>query len=565
MRAVPEAFGGGRRKYLPRLILNGAAQAGAAIVVAAASARLFGPALDGPMAASGLAQALLAPALLLIGALAGFGWLRRRERIDAEQLGQDYVCEIRVGAFDHLCRLSLRAHGRLRKGALMLRFVNDLTALRQWISLGVARMVVAGLLATGCFAGLIVLSPLVGAAAASVVGLGGLAILAMSWRLDRVIREARRRRGRLAAALGERLQHLAATNALARRGAERRTVKKLSRRLARAMVARAGSIGAMRAIAQVTIGLAGAAALIAGAFGRASGLAEAGDVVAAMSVVAIMTGPLADLGRVYEYWRGARIARAKLETLFAAGPVILQPENPKRFDSRTPAIEFRAASVAQGIEGLSARIEFGERVFLSGPNGAGKSTILYLVSRLIDADSGTVTIGGENIASVGLGKLRRTVSIVSPEIGLFRGGLAENILARADALPENFDEICKACGIERADPSAALHIDRVIDEGGANLSFGERARASLARALCGTPKILLLDEADAYLDAASRDILKRAIEGFAGTVIAVTHDPQLMALADKIWRIHDGRLIHIDAGLPRAALPGRSVHLAPAS
>lgn len=563
MRASPEAFGGGRRKYLLRLVLNGAAQAGAAVMAAAASQRLFSASLAEAAAPAQLGQTIAAPALAFIAAVVVLGWLRRRERIDAERLGQDYIGDIRIAAFDHLCRLSLRAHRKLRKGALMLRFVGDLTALRQWTSLGVARLIVAGPMLAGCLIGLIFLSPLVGAAVAAVAVAGGLVIASLGWRLDQVIRDARRRRGRLAAALGERLSRIATTNAFARRGAERRVMKKLTRRLAAAMIARAGAIGAMRAAAQTTIGLATAAALIVGAFGRARGLADPGDIVAAMSMVAIMTGSLADLGRVYEYWRGARVAESKLARLFETGPLILQPENPRTVDLQNPVIEFDAVSVDQSIETLTARIEPGERIFITGPNGSGKSTILHLVSRLIDPDAGKVTIGGDDIAALGLGDLRRAVSIVSPEIGLFRGSVADNILYGSDAPPANFDAVCALCDIDRDDPAAPLHLDRLVDEDGANLSLGERARLALARALAGTPKILLLDEADAHLDAHSRDILKRAIEEFDGAVIAVTHDPHLLQLADRIWRINGGRLIRVDT--PSADAREGRPHLAPAS
>lgn len=565
MPALPEAFGGGRRKYLLRLILNGAGQAGAAATIAIASERLFHTALQSPASATHLAPLIAEPAALMAAAIGGLGWLRRRERIDAEHLGQDYVSEVRVRAFDVVCRLSLRAHGRLRKGVVMLRFVNDLTALRQWISLGVARLLVAGLLTAGGFVGLMALSPLVGVVVAGVVASGAGVALAMSRRLDQALRDARRRRGRLAAALGERLQRIATANAFARRGAERRKVRKLSRRLAGAMVARAGAVGAMRAIAHITIGLAGVAALVAGAAGRASGLAEPGDVVAAMSVIAIINGPLADLGRVYEYWRGARIARSKFETLFTAGPLILQPDQIQEFDARTPAVEFRCVSVRHGVENLSAHIEFGQRIFLSGPNGSGKSTVLFLVSRLIDADAGEVLIGGERITRVGLGELRRAVSIVSPEIGLFRGSISDNIVYGSNERPKNFDEVCGLCGIDRSESSAPLHVDRVIDENGANLSFGERARVGLARALCGDPKILLLDEAEAHLDTASRALLRQVIEQFSGTVIAVTHDPALLDLADEIWRMRNGRLIRVEAGALRRAASAPSRFVAPAS
>jgi ABC-type transport system involved in cytochrome bd biosynthesis fused ATPase/permease subunit len=93
-----------------------------------------------------------------------------------------------------------------------------------------------------------------------------------------------------------------------------------------------------------------------------------------------------------------------------------------------------------------------------------------------------------------------------------------------------------------------LGLDTRIREQGAGLSLGQRQRIALARALLGTPDVLLLDEVDANLDRISRAALERVLAQYPGTILLATHDPELASAADAVWRLEAGRLL--EAGDP---------------
>ena len=108
--------------------------------------------------------------------------------------------------------------------------------------------------------------------------------------------------------------------------------------------------------------------------------------------------------------------------------------------------------------------------------------------------------------------------------------------------PDELERIKRLCGINDMVKQLPRGIHTRIQEGGRNLSLGQRQRILLARALAGTPRILLLDEVDAHMDAASLKILYQAIRTYQGTVLWVTHRSDLPIRTDAEWRLQNGRL-----------------------
>src|SRR5690606_29229174 len=112
-----------------------------------------------------------------------------------------------------------------------------------------------------------------------------------------------------------------------------------------------------------------------------------------------------------------------------------------------------------------------------------------------------------------------------------------------DAAPEEVERVAALCGVDELltrlpDGEATRLTDR-----GLNLSLGERQRLQLARALLGNPRLLLLDEADANLDAAVAEVIGQALDRYDGTVLMVTQRQSWLARADIVWRLADGRLV----------------------
>jgi len=163
---LPATLQGARRRRFAALVAIGAGQAGAAVATVLLVRRVF----DDVVGGTGGAAAWLVVALVAAAALSA--WLRYAERVAAERLGQNYVNEVRLTLFDRLSSLAPRSLQRHSQGGVLLRFVGDLTALRQWVSLGLARLLVAAIGTGGALLALMVLNPLLGVTVAGVLAVG---------------------------------------------------------------------------------------------------------------------------------------------------------------------------------------------------------------------------------------------------------------------------------------------------------------------------------------------------------------------------------------------------------
>ena len=549
---MPLLLKGRRVTLLARLIGNGVTQAGAAI----GTAFLIQLGFDQLITAGGKFDPLLLwVGAGLIGTAAVSACLRMFERVDAEHLGQDYVCEVRIALFDRLSMLAPRMLQKRKQGSLMLRFVGDLTALRQWVSLGYARLVVAGVMAAGVLLALAMLNTVLAAGASIVLFAGAVTNLLAGKQIEGAVVEARRRRSQLAANVSEKIASMAVVQLFGQARRERRRVGRQSRRLKQAMIARAQVTGKLRAIAEGTAAVATASTLLLGVNEVAAGRATPGAIVAAMAVVALLAPSLRDLGRTYEYWHYARVSRRKILEFLDMPAHFGRAKDATPLTKGAGQLVFDKVTVIGALRNFSAVAEPGQVVAVVGPNGAGKSTLLSLAARFIDPDHGEVRINGVNVADCELGSVRRAVGMVSPDLPLLRGTIRKNLRYRCrDASAEEIAQLKAACGIDEMLAGLPAGMETRITEGGKNLSLGQRQRISLARAIVGHPRILLLDEVDNNLDPRAGAALDRVLSGFDGTVLMVTHRVERLMRADVVWHLRDGELCEM--GDPRVLMQG---------
>ena len=474
------------------------------------------------------------------------GWLRMMERVDAERMGQSYIHQVRLTLFKHLSTLAPRALQRRSRGAIVLRFIGDLGALRRWVSLGLVRVSVAGVTTFSALLALSAINWRLSLLVAAVLGLGALYALRLGRYMRETVKESRRRRSYLAANVNEKVATMAVVQVFGQSDREQRRIKRQSRRLRDALVARANKIGLMRGITQSVTALASGAALLLGAREVASGRATPGTVVAAMTIVGLLVPALRDLGRVYEYWQEAEVSSKKL-TDFLETPSLVQ-EAPDAPDLKhgPGRLQFDRVSLSTTIRDVSVVAEPGKLIAVTGPNGAGKSTLISLTARLIDPDEGRILLDGKDLAEHSLSSVRRAISMVSPDLPLLRGTIKKNLLYRWPKAPaEEINRVKALCGIDEVLAELPKGDQTRVSEEGGNLSLGQRQRIALARALLGNPSVLLLDEADVHLDLEAGIALKRILDEYTGTVLWVTHSPDSVAIADVVWRIENGHLVEV--------------------
>lgn len=222
--------------------------------------------------------------------------------------------------------------------------------------------------------------------------------------------------------------------------------------------------------------------------------------------------------------------------------------------SNTSAIEFRNVSFGYTATGdkvlsnITLKIDKGETVGIIGSTGSGKSTFINLIPRFYDASEGEILVDGINIKNYSLKELREKIRIVPQKANLFTGTIAENIRWGNQNASEV--EVIKASKIAQADEFISKLPDGYeteVSRGGTNFSGGQKQRITIARALVGKAKILILDDSfsalDLATDAAVRKAIKENSEGAA--VLIISQRISTVKNADKIVVFDDGQVVGI--------------------
>lgn len=281
------------------------------------------------------------------------------------------------------------------------------------------------------------------------------------------------------------------------------------------------------------IGITATVGLSMLASGQVSILILLGYIIMAAKLSGAMGGVLLYLTEIfYLDARIARIGEIKNHELQGGEKAVLSDFNVEIKD-----VCFSYQKDTQVIRHASFTAEQGQVTALVGPSGCGKTTMLKLISRLYDADSGTVQIGGTDIREIHTDSLFKYVSIVFQEVILFNTSIMENIrLGRLDASDEEVIRAAKLAGCNEFVSRLPDTYQTIIGENGTKLSGGERQRLSIARAILKDAPIIILDEIAASLDVETevqiQTGLNHLIQG--KTVIVISHRLKSIENADKI-------------------------------
>lgn len=548
MSALPSILGPGRRALLARLIANGLMQA----LTMWLTACITQAAVESMTATSGagntrwlvLAAGLLGSAVVLLG-------LRAAERRDAERMGQRYAAELRLVLFDHLARVSPRDLQRRRQGSLMLRFVGDLKAMRQWVSLGLARVIVAGLGIAGVLIGLLLVEPRLALASSVALMLCAMAARIVATQTKAAMQEARYRQSMLAANVTEKVSSMAVLQLFGQIRRERQRIARQGTRLEVAAATQAQYAALLRSLGDAAAMVASGAVLLTGGWLAAIGVLTPGAVIAAMVLAGLQAPALRDLGLAIGYRASADVSRDKFRQFLVRHPQIDDIPGAPVIVAPRGRLEFRDVRLGDLFEQLSAVAEPGRITLIRGPNGAGKSTLLALAARLIQPDAGHILLDDQPLSAHRLESVRRCIGMVGPDLPLLRGTLDANLRYRWPNAPEpELRRIRDLCRIDELAATLPDGLQSRIDEGGRNLSPGQRQRVMLARALLGSPPLLLLDEADANLDPDSEAMFDHILADYPGSVLMVSHRQRHLAATHVVWTINNKRLVTEPAPTP---------------
>ena len=232
-------------------------------------------------------------------------------------------------------------------------------------------------------------------------------------------------------------------------------------------------------------------------------------------------------------------------------PTIKNPENPVMsvedgsvvFDN--VSFKYKKEAERYAVTGLNINIKSGQFVGIIGSTGSGKSTLVNLISRLYDTTEGRVLVGGKDVKDYDLKTLRDSVSVVLQKNFLFSGTVASNMRwGNKDATEEEMIAALRVAQISETIEATKERLDKVVEQGGANFSGGQKQRLCIARALLKSPKILILDDSTSAVDTRTDRLIRTALKNDLPNMTKIVIAQRISSIeeADQIIVLDNGEI-----------------------
>ena len=266
--------------------------------------------------------------------------------------------------------------------------------------------------------------------------------------------------------------------------------------------------------------------------------------------VEMIQQPIGFLSGVVNRWARCMDSAQRVFEIIDSKPEITEKEDAVSMENLRGALdirelEFEYEPARPILKKLNLHVEAGEMLGIVGKTGAGKTTIASLIARLYDPKHGCVQIDGVDVRDIRLSEIHRNVGMVSQDIFLFMGTIADNIrYADPDASMQDVIAAAKAAAAHDFIMKLPDAYETRVGSGGRDLSGGERQRISIARTIIQNPKILILDEATAAMDTETEGKIQKSISELkeGRTTIAIAHRLSTLRESDHLAVIDDGKI-----------------------
>jgi ATP-binding cassette subfamily B multidrug efflux pump len=533
--------------------------------------RLLGNAVDQAQnvlstAAEGAQQALIWTALTLFAVSVARGLFTLLQNYFSESVGHHVGYELRLAFYDKVQKLSYSYHDRVHSGDLITIGLLDLDGVRMFFSTGFIRTILlAVLIGVGAF--MLLSTDLV-------LGLLALSFVPfVAWRSSMAQLTLRQ----TWLVLQEKLSVL--TRVMEENLGGIRVVRAFSGQKFEMAKFEAASEAALELAHQrvrvrvrntsiMTFSFFAAMGLVLWVGGNKviAGEMSVGTLASFLTFMTILQMPVRQLGLMVNSFARAATCGDRFFA-FLDAPIEIEDKPgavPLKVSERTLRFEdvhftYPGASHAT-LNGVSFEGRMGQTIGIVGAPGSGKSTLAHLIPRFYDTTSGRITLDGQDISTVTLQSLRRSVAVVQQDSFLFTTTIENNIAYG--------DPWAKERKIERAAESAQLHnyimglpgdYDTVVGERGVSLSGGQRQRLSIARTLVLKPAVMIFDDSTAAIDAGTEHRIRSAIRRFAKdrVTIIIAHRLSSLMHADMILFLEDGRVVERGSHAELLELGGR--------
>lgn len=456
---------------------------------------------------------------------------------------------LRDDLYRHLQTLSPSFYGQQRIGDLMSRLDGDVAEIQRFAvdSLFSAVSSVIGLVVA--VAMLLTLSWKLSLLALVLIPLDVLWLRWMRRKVERDVRQLRERSADMSSFMVETLPVMKFIQSAGQQQREARRLETLGQGYMSQLLRLQVTEFFTQAVPGTLTSLSRACAFLIGGYWVVQGTWQLGALIAFSTYLGMAVGPVQSLLGLYVAIQRMTVSLGRVMELRGEQPTVLTPATPRAMptggDLWFDNVHFAHPGRQSTLRGIEARIPYGMKVALSGGSGVGKSTLIDLLQRHHDPQSGRVLLGDVDLRELDLFQLRRRIAIVSQDIVLFRGSLADNLAyAAPDASREAIADVARLAQLDSLIELLPEGLDSPLGERGQQLSGGQKQRIAIARALLQDPLILVLDEATSAVDEATeREVIDAIDRLFAGrTRILISHRPSTLADADLRFELLDGVL-----------------------
>lgn len=467
------------------------------------------------------------------------------------RLSGQILFSLRDALYQHLQKLSPSFYSQWRMGDLFTRLDGDVAEIQRF-AVDALFSAISNLL--GLLGALILLVSLSWKLALLVLVLVPLELLWLRWmrlKVENNSRALREKASDISSFMVETLPAMKFIQAAVQEEREARRLRELSGNYLQQLLRLQLTEFFTQAVPNLLTSITRATAFIIGGYWVIQGTWQLGALIAFSTYLGMVIGPAQSLLGLYVSIQRMSVSLTRVQELQAA-PIAVTSEQARPLPIESPGkIELQDVSFThQGraeptLLQVNAQFQAGQKIALVGGSGAGKSTLIDLLQRFYLPQEGVILLDGQDIQQFDLAAFRRKVAVVSQDIVLFRGSLADNLRYVAPAATDaEILAVLQQVQLQGLLDQLPQGIDTPLAERGQQLSGGQKQRIAIARALLQQPILLILDEATSAVDEATElRIMQEVDRLFARcTRIVISHRSHTWQQADACWLLRDGQL-----------------------